>query len=175
LPNEIKNMVMGNSLQAYELAREGALKWQLGDPIKKDPNDPFADSHFLGVPISVGGKLYALNEKNNSQPQGDSELRLVCIGPSSGKLIGPIQSIGSVVQQHRITHDVSRRMNAVHLAYGEGILVCPTNAGEVLGVDLLSRTLAWAYPYRERMPNTRPIQPGPPPFPQPQPFPPGVA
>ena len=55
-------------------------------------------------------------------------------------------------QQFRVTHDLSRRTNAVHLAYGEGILVCPTNAGEVLGVDLMSRSLAWAYPYREQSP-----------------------
>src|SRR5207237_9798672 len=132
---------------------------------KRDPNDPFADSHFLGVPISVGGKLYVLNEKNNGQPQGDSELRLVCLDPNTGNVLGPIQTLGNVLQQHRFTNDASRRINAVHLAYGEGILVCPTNAGEVLGVDLLSRSLAWAYPYRDQMPTPVPfaqmqMQPG---------------
>ena len=35
------------------------------------------------------------------------------------------------------------------LAYGEGILVCPTNAGEVFGIDLMTRSLVWSYPYRE--------------------------
>src|SRR5262249_2181142 len=43
-----------------------------------------------------------------------------------------------------------RRTEAAHLAYAEGILVCPTNAGAVLGVDLLSNSLVWAYPYREK-------------------------
>ena len=81
-----------------------------------------------------------------------------------------MQSLGEVVQQSRVTHDVSRRLNAVHLAYGEGILVCPTNAGEVLGVDLLSRSLAWAYPYREQMPTTVPfVSLQPQPFPRPTP------
>src|SRR5262249_13075030 len=113
-------------------------------------------------PLAVGGKLYVLNEKNNG-PMGDSELRLVCIDPTKKDTnhkprVISIQALGQVQQQHRVTHDISRRINAVHLADGEGILVCPTNAGEVLGVDLLSRSLAWAYPYREQgskqQPNT---------------------
>ncbi len=41
-------------------------------------------------------------------------------------------------------------MQAAHLSFGEGILVCPTNAGAVLGVDLLSHSLVWAHPYREK-------------------------
>src|SRR5205807_6189273 len=105
---------------------------------------------------------YVLNEKNNG-PQGDAELRLVCIDPMHKDPVDhkprvlSVQALGMVQQQHRITHDMSRRLNAVHLAYGEGTLVCPTNAGEVLGVDLMSRSLAWAYPYREQMPTSVPF------------------
>ena len=43
-----------------------------------------------------------------------------------------------------------RRFHAAHLAYGEGILVCPTNTGGLLGVDLLTNSLVWAYGYREK-------------------------
>jgi outer membrane protein assembly factor BamB len=32
--------------------------------------------------------------------------------------------------------------------HAEGVLVCPTNAGLVVAVDLLAPGLAWAYPYR---------------------------
>lgn len=165
LPIELKNLVMGNSLQAYDIFHEeGKLKWRKGDPLgkDKDPNDPFKDSHFLGPPISVGGKLYILNEKNNGQPSGDADLRLFCLDPLTGNVIGPAQGqpLGNVLQNYRITHDISRRTNAVHLGYGEGILVCPTNAGQVLGVDLLSRTLAWAYPYRETAPTQPARVPG---------------
>ncbi len=157
---DIKPLVLGNSLHAYDLVT-GKFKWRLGilDPTKRDPNDPFNDSHFLGVPMSVGGKLYVLNEKNNGA-QGDADLRLVVIDPATGNVLGPPQPLGTVQQTNRITHDPSRRINAVHLAYGEGILVCPTNAGEVLGVDLLSRTLAWAYPYREKYYGSQPGRPG---------------
>ncbi len=37
---------------------------------------------------------------------------------------------------------------AAHLAYGNGLLLCPTNAGSLLGVDLLSGSLAWSHVYR---------------------------
>ncbi|MCI0684343.1 MAG: PQQ-like beta-propeller repeat protein [Gemmataceae bacterium] len=155
LSEPLRPLVMQNSLWAFDLAT-GRAKWRLGDPQRRD--DPFNGSHFLGVPISIGGKLYALNEKNNGD-SGDADLRLVCIDPNKivdarPHIVQPIQLLGMVQQQSRVTHDASRRTNAVHLAYGEGMLVCPTNAGEVLGVDLTSRSLAWAYPYREQAPQT---------------------
>lgn len=172
VPNEVKPLIMGNTLNAFNL-NTGQHKWRLGTK-----EDSFADSHFLGPPISVGGKLYVLNEKNPGvgQPMADSELRLVCIDPykMAGQhrpyVVEPVQFLGRVQQNHRVTHDISRRTNACYLAYGEGILVCPTNAGEVLGVDLLSRSLAWAYPYREQAPPPLPFQQNPgQPFPIPQP------
>src|SRR5207244_4493334 len=73
--------------------------------------------------------------------------------PETGKLIGLPQKLGTVNNEHRYMNDIARRVNAIHLAYSEGILVCPTNAGEVLGIDLMSRTLAWAYKYRQKPAN----------------------
>ena len=48
-----------------------------------------------------------------------------------------------------ITRDVGRRVQSVNLAFGDGILVCPTNSGAVLGVDLLTHSLIWAHPYHK--------------------------
>ncbi|MCS7045442.1 MAG: PQQ-binding-like beta-propeller repeat protein [Gemmataceae bacterium] len=155
LPEGLKTLAFQNSLCAFDIAT-GSARWQLGDP-KRGNKDPFNDSHFLGVPLAIGGKLYVLNEKNSGM-NGDADLRLVILDPtkiSEGMpAIVAIQALGSIQQQHRVTHDVSRRTNAVHLAYAEGMLICPTNAGEVLGVDITTRSLAWAYSYRERPPQT---------------------
>jgi outer membrane protein assembly factor BamB len=153
VPTKIRPFIMQNCLYAFSL-QEGKAKWSLGSfDTTKDAKDEFSDSHFLGPPISIGGKLYVLNEKHQGV-QGDSELRLVCIDPnkvekSRPHIVQPIQVLGSVDQRNRVTHAIARRVNGVHLAYGDGILVCPTNAGEMFGVDLMSRSLAWAYPYRE--------------------------
>ena len=161
--NEVKPLVLNNCLYAFNIA-SGKGEWRLGDFGGKD--ELFKDSHFLGAPIPVGGKLFVLNEKNPG-PMGDSELRLIVIDPT--KMSAPhrptitdVINIGQVQNNSRITHDIARRTNASSLAYGEGILVCPTHAGELLGVDLLSRSLAWAYPYREQSNNKNPN-----PFPNP--------
>ena len=161
LPDKTHKLVMQNSLNAIDV-KTGLLKWCLGgDAADRGKDDPFADSNFLGAPISIGGKLYVLNEKNFGIT-GDAELRLVCIDPDPAKVVGrrplivqPIQTLGMIEQRNRVTHAVSRRINSTFLAYGEGILVCPTNAGEILGVDLMSRSLAWAYPYREAIPEEK--------------------
>jgi outer membrane protein assembly factor BamB len=91
---------------------------------------------------------------------GESELRLICIDPTKLRETGgangthkpttvDIQVLGNVMQLSRMVQDIGRRVNAAQLAYSEGLLVCPTNAGEMLGIDLLTRSLAWSYSYRE--------------------------
>jgi outer membrane protein assembly factor BamB len=135
-------------LIAFDL-ESGKLVWEHGDPGSSDkPIDKteLERSYFLGPPLPLGGKLYVLTEKN-------AELRLVCLDAVNGELTW-MQTLATA--RDRLLQDVSRRVQAVHLAYGEGILVCPTNAGAVLGVDLLSRSLVWAFPYREKSPEPAP-------------------
>jgi outer membrane protein assembly factor BamB/tetratricopeptide (TPR) repeat protein len=135
-------------LVAFDL-ESGKLVWERGDPGTADkPMDKteLADSYFLGPPLPLGGRLYVLTEKN-------AELRLVCLDTTNGE---PTWTQTLATARDRLLLDVSRRVHAVHLAYGEGILVCPTNAGAILGVDLLSRSLVWAFPYREKTPEPFP-------------------
>jgi outer membrane protein assembly factor BamB len=121
----------------------GKIDWERGDP---KPESPFYDqtelagSYFLGPPLPLGGKLYVLIEQK-------SELKLVCLDAAKGE---PVWRQVLATVRNPMMLDVSRRVHAVHLAYGEGILVCPTNSGAVLGVDLLTHSLVWAFPYRER-------------------------
>jgi hypothetical protein len=162
---EMKPLVLQNDLNAYDLIN-GKLKWDLTE---LDPQ--FKNSHFLGLPITVGGKLYVLNETliNPNEPPpnrfggkvnpigGESELRLICIDPSKLVIVNgntkpaieTIQALGNVAQNNRMVQDIGRRVNAVQLAYRDGVLVCPTNAGEVFGIDVRTRSLVWSYPYRE--------------------------
>jgi outer membrane protein assembly factor BamB len=103
-----------------------------------------SDSYFLGPPLTLDGRLYALTEK-------DSELALVCLAAADGALVWK-QALAYAPT--RLLLDPGRRVQAARPAYGEGILVCPTNAGMVVGVDLLTPGLAWAYSY-----PTRPLTP----------------
>jgi len=116
------------------------------------------DTFFLGPPLPLGGKLYLLVEKLG-------ELRLVCLDPQ--KLVPSalnqkdkvpdlvwVQSLGTA--NKKLPLDGLRRTQAAHLSYSDGVLVCPTNSGAVLGVDLLSHSLVWAYSYRKAIANANP-------------------
>ncbi len=146
---EVSGAIRHNKLQALSLARMGALQWEVGEGDKGE----LADCFFLGPPLPLGGKLYVLIEKQQ-------ELRLVCLDPAAGGKIVAAQTLATT--NERLEHDVIRRTHAVHLTYGEGILVVPTNAGAVFGIDLLENRLVWAYPYRDKTdtPPQRPVVPG---------------
>jgi outer membrane protein assembly factor BamB len=146
-PGDLRKLVNQSTLQAYDL-ESGKLVWELPD--RNNPGD-LADTHFLGTPLPVGGKLYVLNEKK-------SELRLLCLDPNKNGQLIRSQVLCGVKEP--ITRDITRRIHTVNLAYGEGILVVPTNAGAVLGVEILTQSLIWSYPYREGPPKpTMPVNP----------------
>jgi outer membrane protein assembly factor BamB len=132
----LQEAVSHSRLQAHDVAT-GKFLWELGGtgPEKGE----FAESYFLGPPLPLAGKLYVLVEKA-------SELRLLCLEPRTGELAWS-QALANV--RDRLLLDVGRRMRGVNLAYGGGVLVCPTNAGAIVAIDLLSHSLLWEYSYRE--------------------------
>jgi outer membrane protein assembly factor BamB len=148
----LSDAVHHNKLQVIEI-KTGKILWELGGRAstvaadnKVTDAESLTDSYFLGPPLPLGGKLYVLNEKNQ-------ELRLVCLDPTKNAYRGENPVVWSqtlAAMREKILQDVSRRIRVASLAYGDGIIVCPTNAGAVLGVDLLSHSLVWAYAYRDK-------------------------
>lgn len=142
-----------NTLKAFHIEIGGALRWELGGD--HDPANDTKDSFFLGAPLPINGKLFVLNEKAGA-------LRLICLRPrddGSGKNppapeILWIEELTKV--QDRIALDFPRRLHAAHVSYSDGILVCPSNAGEIFGVDLLARRVAWKYRYENPPPKLMP-------------------
>lgn len=147
--------VKSSQLTAVDI-ETGKVSWMA--PMRdKDKDKPptateteLAETCFLGPPLPLGGKLYVLVEKN-------TELRLMCLDPVRLDAKGMpeivwIQSLG--MANVRLLQDSQRRLQAAHLAYGDGILVCPTNAGVIVGIDLLSHSFVWAYSYRD---STQPM------------------
>jgi tetratricopeptide (TPR) repeat protein len=137
---EIYDAIHHNTLDAYYLG-SGKLHWRLGGHGDKkghnDPNGELYDSYFLGPPLPQGNRLYAMHEKQ-------SELRLAVLEPRRGTVehIVPLAKL-----RDSLLEDPFRRSHAAPVAYGDGILVCPTNAGGVVGVDLQSLNVAWGYVY----------------------------
>src|SRR5262249_31886477 len=138
---ELTDALYHSRLLAIDL-ESGKVTWEVGG--HGDPKEvgELADSYFLGPPLPLGGKLYVLTER-------DQELRLVCLDAATGDLPWA-QNLAT--PRTRLLLDGGRRQHAAPLAYGEGLLVCPTNAGAVVAVDLLSHSLVWAHAYREETP-----------------------
>ena len=105
------------------------------------------DAYFLGAPLPLNGKLYVVIEK-------DRELRLVCLDPNKTVNRYPelvwSQPLGT--PSVPLPADTLRRIQGISLAYANDLLVVPTNAGGVLGIDLLSHNIVWACPYRSSQP-----------------------
>jgi outer membrane protein assembly factor BamB len=155
-PPDLEALVRGNSLHAFEL-ETGKIAWRLGNGEPKD--DPFAGGFWLGPPLPLGGALYALHEKAGA-------VSLVCLQP--GEKRSKVLSLRHLARvQDPYGKTAARRLQPAHLAYGDGVLVCPTHAGAVLGVDLATQTPLWAYTYREGKlpPPRRAGKPAPPPLP----------
>ncbi|MFO0813737.1 MAG: PQQ-binding-like beta-propeller repeat protein [Gemmatales bacterium] len=144
-----------NHLIAYDI-EGGRAVWSIGTKL---PEQPFSDMYFLGPPLPLGDKLYVLAEVQ-------AEIKLLCLQniktmkPGAGQTdefeynveLVWLQPLGVV--DRRITEEPVRRSQAAMLSYSDGILVCPTNAGAVVGVDLLTRSLVWAFNYQHETVRT---------------------
>jgi outer membrane protein assembly factor BamB len=146
--NQLKAFDLDNGKKLWEVGRSTQpLPGQRVPPrtppaVREERRDDLADGFFLGAPLPLHGKLYLLQEKHG-------DIRLLCLDPERGDVVW---SQPLITVHDKILTDVGRRYQPVHLAYAEGVLVCPTNAGAVLGIDLLSHSLKWAYSYRDKTP-----------------------
>ena len=123
-----------NRLCAYELATQGKLVWEIDGAASREE---LAGAFFLGAPLAIGQSLYGLAEMK-------SAIYVVALDRSTGQLQWQQQLVSLEAD---ILLDTPRRLQGAVPSYDAGILVCPTGAGVVVGVDLAKHALAWAYRY----------------------------
>jgi outer membrane protein assembly factor BamB len=126
-----------NRLSALELKTEGKLKWEVGG-VEGEDEPKLAGAFFLGPPLPLAGRLYALAEIKGQ------EIRLVVLNAQSGKLEWSQQL--AVVEQN-VLQDPFRRWAGAMPSFADGVLVCPTSAGAIVGIDLTTRSLLWGFQY----------------------------
>ncbi|MBN2292243.1 MAG: PQQ-binding-like beta-propeller repeat protein [Pirellulales bacterium] len=141
-----------NRLTAHNI-NNGKLIWQVGgkprgkqaapvdieNTVDAEEVLPAAGSFFLGAPLCLAGRLYALAEF-------DGEIRLLALEASSGKLLWT-QPLA--MSEFDILQNWPRRLRAVTPSYADGILVCPTGNGAVVAVEEATHSLLWGYPFPE--------------------------
>ncbi len=125
-----------NRLCAYDLPTQGKLVWEIDGASRRDE---LQGAFFLGAPVAVGQSLYCLAEI-----ESETAIYLVALDRQSGALQWRQQLVDL---EKGIRFDTARRLQASMPSYDEGVLVCPTGAGVVVGVDLAKQALAWAYRY----------------------------
>lgn len=122
-----------NLLTALSLKREGAKLWTAGYN-----NSELEKTFFLGPPTPAEGELFSIVEKAGA-------ISLVSLDPATGKVVWKQKLVH--VENTSIAMDPLRRNAGAMASYADGVLVCPTSAGAVVGVDLATRRLLWAHPY----------------------------
>lgn len=131
--------VQSNRLAAFEITT-GKLKWEIGGPKGNFPLEQ-AGAFFLGPPLSLFGKLYVLAEI-------EGEMRLLALEASTGSLAWSQQI---AVGAQEFLNDQVPHLSGATPSYADGVLVCPTSAGAVVGVDLSSRALLWGLHYPRQL------------------------
>jgi outer membrane protein assembly factor BamB len=126
-----------NTLVALDLKKQGYQNWAVGD---KGDNPALTNAFFLGAPLPLGSQLYALAEQTG-------EIRLLCLNAKDGALEWK-QQLAVLEEFQYILTDRGRRLAGASPSYADGVLVCPTSAGAVVAVDLVTRSLRWGYQFQ---------------------------
>ncbi|MFV1964523.1 MAG: PQQ-binding-like beta-propeller repeat protein [Pirellulaceae bacterium] len=126
-----------NQLVSLDLSRQGALRWMVGGETGLD-EPKLVGAFFLGPPLPLFGQLYVLAEIRG-------EIRLVVLDARTGRQAWSQQL--AHVDSFTIAKDPRRRMVGASPSFADGVLVCPTSAGAVVGVDIATRSLLWGHQY----------------------------
>jgi outer membrane protein assembly factor BamB len=129
-----------NRLVAYE-ARTGRALWEVGGE-RSDNRNPLGGTFFLGPPLPFDDRLYSLAEI-------DGDLRLLVLNPHTIEQQQPRVEWSQLLVSPdvKLLMDANRRVSGLSPSYGDGILVCPTEAGAIVAVDLTTQSLLWSYVY----------------------------
>ncbi len=126
-----------NYLRAYDLAG-GRLVWEAGGSRLAGAGE-FSGHYFLGPPLPHDGRLYVLAEV-----QG--EIRLLVLEADEQR-VRTVWSQPLLAPELWVAQAGERRQMGLMPAVADGMAVCPTGSGGVIGVDLTQRQLRWAHHY----------------------------
>ncbi len=126
-----------NVLQAWSVESEGKLSWEVGG--STGLSEPaLAGVLFLGPPVANESELLILGELN-------TEVYLFILDSAQGHLRWSQQLVAN--QGSSLADSAIRRNMGCSPAVAAGYAVCPTLSGYLLGIDISSRRLSWAYSY----------------------------
>ncbi len=148
----LDSQAKGNMLKAYNL-ESTKLLWDLGgkDKTGHPALDALKESFFLGAPLPLDGKLYVLNEQGQ-------QIRLLCLtAKDKDERVPPPPEVNWQLDLVKATEGfggcIGRRTRAAQPLAAGDLLLCPSNAGALVAVDVSKQKVAWKYPYRAAAPE----------------------
>ncbi|REJ87912.1 MAG: hypothetical protein DWQ34_23535 [Planctomycetota bacterium] len=116
------------------------IAWTCGDEPSSDRR------YFLGPPLPYAGALYVLAECAD-------EIRLLSLDAGDGSVQWeqPISMVDRSIGPHS-----QRSRLACCPTAADGVIVCPTQLGTLVGVDSTSGSLRWVYSYSDRSGPSQP-------------------
>ena len=126
-----------NKIVAYDLSN-GRPRWEIGGVAMDEPFDlPLAGTYFFGTPTPDGDELYVVGEK-------DQQIRLYALDAQTGH---PRWDQLLAFSDVKIEQDLGRRLWTSQVSISNGVIVCPTTVGWLVGVDRLNHAVLWAHRY----------------------------
>lgn len=125
--------LLRNRLEALDLAT-GERLWRVGGSNTEPPTE-LQGTYFIGPPLASDGLLYLVAQR-------ESLISLLALRADDGRLEWSVQLAESDRQQFK---EQSWRHVACPVTWSAGRLVCPTNAGCLVAVDPLTRSLSWSF------------------------------
>ncbi len=136
---------VSNKLVSYDL-RSGRPLWAVGGVDSEEVFQPeLPGVFFFGAPVRDGDDLLIIGER-------DAEVRLFCLQAATGK---PIWSQLLATAELGISRDFFRRQFAAQVAISDGVIVCPTTVGWLVGVDRASHQILWLHRYSNPLANNQ--------------------
>jgi outer membrane protein assembly factor BamB len=114
------------------------VRWEIGGESLDEPFDRrLAGYYFFGAPTPDRDELFVIGEKGG-------EIRVFSLNADTGR---PNWSQLIAYSDSKIEQDLGRRWWTAQVSVADGLLVCPTTAGWLIGVDRLNRSVVWAHRY----------------------------
>ena len=138
--DEPTDLRLYNELKSLDLKQQGALQWQVGGETGLD-EPKLAKAFFLGAPLPVGDRLYAICLQEES-------VNLVVLESETGKLAWT-RTLASTEETVSFREDRLRRLAGATPSETNGILICPTGLNAIVAVDLATQSLSWGFQFKE--------------------------
>ena len=138
--DEPTDLRLYNELKSLDLKQQGALQWEVGGESGLD-EPQLAKSFFLGAPLPIGNRLYAICVQ-------DQSVRLVVLDSETGRLQWA-RHLASTEESVSFREQRLRRLAGATPSEANGILICPTGLNAIVAVDLATQSLSWGFQFKE--------------------------